>query len=188
MSEAAAAIDAVIEFWFVENGQAQWFAKDDAFDAAIRDRFGALRDELAGTPEKAEAWAKTPRGALAVLLVLDQFSRNLYRDDARAFEADPLARRIARTAVAQGFHTAEHLPPSAANFIFLPFEHSEDLADQDWSCALFEATGDANSIDYAERHRVIIERFGRFPHRNAVLGRSSTEEETAFLKQPGSGF
>lgn len=188
MSEAAQAIDAVIAFWFEEHDYTNWFAKDDAFDAAIRERFGALRDRLAAEPETAEAWGTTPRGALAVLLVLDQFSRNLYRDDARAFEADPLARKIARNAVARGFHAAEHLPASAANFIFLPFEHSEELVDQDWSCALFEATGDANSIDYAERHRVIIERFGRFPHRNQALGRDSTEAEREFLTQPGSGF
>ena len=181
-------VDGVISFWFDELNREAWFAVDTRVDAAIRDRFGALRDRLAADRDAAFAAAETARGALAVLLALDQFSRNLYRGQAEAFAADPLARDIARRAVVRGQHLDADLPPLAGQFFILPFEHSESLADQDWCCAFCEAVGDEMFTDYAERHRAIIRRFGRFPHRNAALGRPSTAEETAFLKEPGSSF
>ena len=123
---------------------------------------------------------------MALILVLDQMSRNLYRDDPRAFAQDVRARAVARRAVAAGDHV--FAPPERCLFLFLPFEHSEDLADQLLCEALFGVLGDANLDDYAARHRVIVERFGRFPHRNAVLGRTSTAEELNFLEQPNSSF
>ncbi|MEQ8443119.1 MAG: DUF924 family protein [Alphaproteobacteria bacterium] len=181
-------IDAVLGFWFDEHEKDDWFKKDDAFDAAIRDRFGVVHDRLTANPDEARAWAESPRGALAVLVVLDQFSRNLYRGDGRAFAADALAREIARDAIARGFHHSADLPDMGWLILFLPFEHSEYLADQDWSCAICRAFDDGEFLQYANAHRDIIVRFGRFPHRNAALGRDSTPEEEAFLTQPGSSF
>ena len=154
--------DDVLDFWFRETPPAKWFEKDDAFDATLRDRFSAL------------------------ILVLDQMSRNLHRGDPRAFAQDDRARAVARRAIAAGDHV--FAGKERCQFLFLPFEHSEDLADQWWCDALFRALGDDNLHHYAVLHRVIIERFGRFPHRNATLGRTSTAEELAFLEQPNSSF
>ena len=185
----------VLDFWFgapdsSQYGQAraEWFLKSDAFDAAIRTRFastheGALRGDLAH-------WRVRPLSALALVIVLDQFPRNMYRGTARAFAADMLALDVARHMVAQGYDQA--LKPLERHFVYLPFEHAEDRAMQRESVRLFETLRDdpesAEAIDYAYRHRDIIERFGRFPHRNAILGRSSTSEEVEFLQQPGSSF
>lgn len=176
--------DDVLGFWFGECTPAQWFAKDDGFDATLRARFGALHEEAAagGLGD----WEGTADGRMALLLLLDQMSRNLYRGDPRAFAQDARARDVARRAIAAGDHV--FAPPQRCTFLFLPFEHSEDLADQLWSEALFRALGDAELDDYAKRHRVIVERFGRFPHRNAALGRASTAEELSFLEQPTSSF
>lgn len=179
---------AVISYWFGELTRNDWFEVNETVDQTIRERFGALRERLAGDPDSAFAAAETAQGALAVLIVLDQFSRNLHRGTAEAFAADPLARDIARRAIVRGQHLDPDLPEMAGQFFILPFEHSENLADQDWCCAFCEVIGDAMFADYAERHRVIIRRFGRFPHRNAALGRESTAEEAAFLKEPGSSF
>lgn len=176
--------DDVLDFWFRECTPEQWFTKDDDFDAALRRRFGTLHAEAAagGLAD----WEATADGRMALILVLDQMSRNLHRGDARAFAQDAHARAVARQALAAGDHV--FAPSERCLFLFLPFEHSEELADQLMSDALFRALGDAGLLDYAEQHRVIIERFGRFPHRNATLGRTSTAEELAFLEQPNSSF
>lgn len=176
--------DEVLEFWFETCTPDQWFKKDDAFDAVLHERFGALHTEAAagGLAD----WENSADGRMALVLVLDQFSRNLHRGAPQAFAQDGRAQAVARRAIAAGDHvfgTRER-----CQFLFLPFEHSEDLADQLWCEALFGALGDAELSHYAHLHRVIIERFGRFPHRNAALGRISTAEELDFLDQPNSSF
>lgn len=179
----------LLEFWFAEGpdtARPVWFRRDDAFDAALRENCGALRP--------APGWADTPHGALALCLALDQLPRNLNRGSSAAFARDAEARAVARQAVlARRFDLA--LTPTQRVFLYLPFEHAEVMADQDLSVALFEGLRDhprhaapGGSIDYAWRHRSVIERFGRFPHRNAVLGRTGTAAELAYLSQPGAGF
>ena len=186
--------DDILGFWFEGDRHSfreRWFKRDDAFDAAIRDRFGAA--VAPGTAGAFDAWAATPQGALALCILLDQFPRNLFRGTAQAFAADPHARAIARTAVLRDRHDLA-LTPTERIFLYLPFEHSEAMADQDLSVALFEGLRDdprhaapGGTIDYAWRHRAVIARFGRFPHRNAALGRASTPEEAAWLAA-GGGF
>lgn len=185
----------VLAFWFGEPGspehgkpRAAWFRKDAAFDAEIRRRFLALH--AAAALGERERWRESPDTLLALVIVLDQFSRNLYRDDARAFSQDAMALACAQEMIARGWD-AERLPVER-QFIYLPFEHAEDLALQDRSIGLFaalEAFPETKGLTaWAEKHRVIIRRFGRFPHRNAALGRASTPEEAAFLREPGAGF
>ena len=176
------------------SGHTRWFRGGAAFDEELRAKFGEL-------PERAErgeldGWAVTARGALALVLVLDQLPRNLYRDTARSFAFDARARAVAKAALASGFDA--EVDPVWRAFFYLPFEHSENMADQetavDKTRAAAESTkGPAREMledytDYALRHLRIIERFGRFPHRNALLGRAMTPEEAAFLKEPGSSF
>ena len=176
-------VDDVLHFWFGELTHADWFRKDEAIDARIRDRFLLLHARLlAGVVTPPD----TPRGMLAAVIVLDQFSRNLFRHDARAYAADPLARRIARTAIGHGFDAVVAL--QQRQFFYLPFEHSEDPRDQQVAVSLIEPLGDPEMIRYAVAHQSIIDRFGRFPHRNAILGRDSTPEEIEFLKSPMSSF
>jgi uncharacterized protein (DUF924 family) len=181
----------VLSFWFGQP-RAAWFTKDAAFDAEIRARFLALYEEAAG--RGLEAWKERPGDCLALVITLDQFSRNMFRagspEAARAFAADALALEAARHAVQWGYDRG--MMPEERQFLYLPFEHSESLADQLVGCELMarllpfaETSG---VYGYAVAHRVIIERFGRFPHRNAALGRTSTEEELEFLKRPGSSF
>ncbi len=179
------------EFWFgvpgsPEHGRKRkaWFTADDAFDAEIRSHF--LGDFEMAARGDLDSMADGSIGALALIVLLDQFPRNMFRGTARAFATDPKALSIAEAAVTRGLDQA--LSDIERAFVYLPFEHSERMEDQDRSVALFEALGDAESLDYAVQHRVIIERFGRFPHRNAILGRESTPEEEAFLKEPGSSF
>jgi uncharacterized protein (DUF924 family) len=184
----------LLAFWFADGPDTwrqAWFQRDDGFDAACRDGFGGL---VAPAREGAlDAWATAPGGALALLLLLDQFPRNLHRGSALAFASDAHARAIARRAVlAEGFDRA--LTPMQRIFCYLPFEHGEALADQDLSVALFEGLRDipamarpGGTIDYAWRHREVILRFGRFPHRNAALGRDTTAGEAAWLAA-GGGF
>lgn len=191
-------IEDVIDFWFLPPGdpghgrfRGEWFRKDAAFDAAIGARFGAAVEEaLAGGLRE---WEATAEGSLALILLLDQFTRNLFRDTERAFAGDARALAVAQDMVSSG--RDKNLPPLRRWFVFMPFEHSEALIDQERSVALFaglrrEAQQPAfeSAYDYAVRHRDIIERFGRFPHRNAALGRVSTPEEIAYLAEPGSGF
>ena len=181
----------VLEFWFgKEPGKprAEWFRKDSEFDAGIRRRFGALHERAAR--RGLEVWRASPEPLLALIVLLDQFSRNLHRGDARAFAQDPYARQCAKQALARGDDA--RLLPVQRQFIYLPLEHSEDLADQEKSVELMrslDAFEETRGIAvWAEKHRDIVKRFGRFPHRNAALGRPSTGEESEFLKQPGSGF
>jgi uncharacterized protein (DUF924 family) len=167
----------VLRFWFEELTRQQWFRRDTAVDDRIRARFGALHERLVAQEHPD---VSSPASALATVLVLDQFSRNLYRGDARAFAADPLARRVARAALERGFDRG--LDVNRRMFFYLPFEHSEDREDQRFAIERFEATGEPELVRYARQHQAVIERFGRFPHRNAVLGRPSTAEELAFLE------
>jgi len=180
--------DAVLDFWFAGDPRAWravWFRRQDDFDAAC----GAFTTALRGARQGAlDQWADTPRGTLALIILLDQFSRNLHRGSPEAFAADRQARALARRAVAEGID--RQLEWLERMFIYLPFEHSEDLADQEESVHLFEnlriALGDL-SVEYAYRHRDIIRRYGRFPHRNVALGRESTADEQAFLALLGTG-
>jgi uncharacterized protein (DUF924 family) len=174
----------VLRYWLDDLTIEQCFEKNEAIDGTIRDRFGALHERLAASDGSIHTEA--PRELLAAIIVFDQFSRNLHRGSARAFAADPIARRLARTAIADGLDQA--MTNRERIFVYLPFEHSENAADQAQSIALFAQLGDENIDKFAMAHKVIIDKFGRFPHRNAALGRESTPEELAFLKEPMSSF
>lgn len=186
--------DSVLDFWFdrkpgaVLQHRAAWFEKNAAFDAQIRDRFAAAVETALA--EGYADWTQTAEGALALLILLDQFPRNLFRGQAKAFAGDTRARIIARQAVDRGFDIA--VPPVMRMFFYLPFEHSEHLPDQDLAHLFFSALDKElpgyDLAGWADKHRVIIARFGRFPHRNAALGRESSPDEVEFLKQPGSSF
>ncbi|MDA1090463.1 MAG: DUF924 domain-containing protein [Proteobacteria bacterium] len=179
------AINAVLDFWFVENGPKQWFSKDDAFDAAIRERFEVLVGQAA--EGELSHWRASAKGALAEILILDQFPRNLYRgDDARAFASDRFALEAAKAALERKID--QELSESERTFLYLPFEHSEAAEDQETSLRLFGSLADKSLLVWAEKHQAIIDRFGRYPHRNAALGRPSTDAELAFLKEDGSSF
>jgi uncharacterized protein (DUF924 family) len=171
----------VLAFWRAA-GPGKWFAKDTAFDDDIRTRFLETYDAAAAG--KLSGWEQSAEGALALIVVLDQFPRNMFRGNARTYAADPQARAVAKRALLRGFD--QKLPLSDRQFFYLPFEHSEAMADQERSCALVAATGDADLLKWAQLHADIIRRFGRFPHRNAMLGRATTAEEQAFLD--GGGF
>jgi len=188
--------DEVLSFWFgpasdpaASRPRGYWFERDEAFDAECIRRFAEAHEQaVAGA---LDAWKDEPRGALALLILLDQLPRNLFRGTPRAFASDARAREVARHALARGLDVP--LPPVWRWFFYLPFEHSEDIHDQRLAVSLFEVLGlrDADSAEtakYARAHHDIIERFGRFPHRNATLGRESTPEETVFLQEPGSSF
>jgi uncharacterized protein (DUF924 family) len=174
----------VLHFWFGELSRQQWFVVSPELDAVIGDRFGALH--LALARGDVEAWRDTPERRLAAIIVLDQLSRNIYRGTPLAFAADWIALREARLAVEAGADQAVAADRKA--FFYLPFEHSEALADQERSVELFRALGDADYLDYAERHLAVIREFGRFPHRNRLLGRESTSAELDYLSKPGAGF
>ena len=179
-----ATVQDVLTFWFEECSQEDWFKKSDAFDATLQERFGPT--QAAAAEGRLDGWADASDGRLALILLLDQMSRNLFRGDARAFVNDPAALALARRAIAEGDHAAASR--DRCLFLYLPFEHSENEADQDMSMALFTALGDDKLTDYARRHKEIVDRFGRFPHRNETLGRQSTAEEIAFLQEPNSSF
>lgn len=174
----------VLEFWFAELSESQWWAKDPELDQRIRRRFGELHRRAA--MGELYAWRQQPQGRLAEIIILDQFSRNIYRDSAQAFACDGMALVLAQTALAVGDDRL--LEPLQRNFLYLPYMHSESLLVHQQAEALFVASGIAKTLDFEYRHRAIIERFGRYPHRNALLGRSSSAEELAFLQQPGSSF
>ena len=172
---------AVLAFWR-EAGPKKWYAKDNAFDDDVRARFLATYEAAAAG--RLSDWEENPDGALALIITLDQFPRNMFRGDARTYAADPLARAVADRAIARGFDKKFAVPERT--FFYLPFEHSENLADQERGLDLNRATGDADALKWADLHADIIRRFGRFPHRNAMLGRETTPEEQAFLD--GGGF
>ena len=176
---------AVLDFWFSDTARKNWFRKDAAFDREIRDRFAAAQARaaagaLAGRED-------TPESALALVILLDQFPRNMFRDSPRAFATDAAAQEVVDRALARGFD--QRLPLARRSFLFMPFMHSESIADQDRCVSLFETLGKGDTgLEYALSHRDIIARFGRFPHRNAVLDRENTPEEADFLEKPGSSF
>lgn len=197
--------NAVLEYWFgdLKEGEAptdeviaKWWGKDQKTDDYIRENFGRDLEEAARGG--LARWEETPRGTLALIIVLDQFSRNVYRDDPRAFAQDRLALEIAGRGISKGFDKGLH--PVMRVFFYMPFMHSEDMAMQERSLELFRGLEDefshvpdvsemlSSNRDFAERHYNIVKRFGRYPHRNTILGRESTPEEIEFLKEPGSSF
>lgn len=192
-------VEAILQFWFGEAGstlsttysqQRQlWFSKQPERDVLIRKRFGDIHKRAMSG--ELDAWQDQALSCLALIVVLDQFSRNMFRDTPQAFAADPKALSLARQAVEQGCD--QELHPLQRIFLYLPFEHSESLADQAQSVALFDLLGEelpelTDVVLYARRHQDVIKQFGRFPHRNKILGRDTTPEEAEFLTQPGSSF
>lgn len=169
---------AVLDFWFSEEARRLWFRSTTEFDAAIRQRFEATWQ--AARDGRLHHWQSSARGALALVIVLDQFPLNMYRGAGLAFSTETMAREVAQHAIDQGWD--QGLEETARGFLYLPFMHSETLADQDRAVALYEAAGMANNLRFARHHREIVRRFGRFPHRNAALGRDSTAEERAWLQ------
>lgn len=184
----------ILDFWFSERAKPLWFERDRAFDEEIRARFGD--DVHAAQGGAFENWRQSPDGCLALLILLDQMARNIHRGEARAFLGDARAREIADGAIRRGFDLG--MPFTKRSFLYLPFEHGEDMANQNRAVDLFtrlraEVTPDQQAeadvqLDYAHRHRDCIRRFGRFPGRNAALGRPSTEDEIAFLGNPKNSF
>jgi uncharacterized protein (DUF924 family) len=176
----------ILSFWFEETRPSQWFQKNEEFDGQIRDRFHVsykmARDGLC------DSWNIDAQGCLALCILLDQFPRNMFRDSKQAFETDGKALLVAKHAIAKGYD--QLLPPVKRRFIYLPFEHSESLNDQKRCVELFESIKDEDPLgyDYAVKHLEVIERFGRFPHRNKVLGRKNTPEEQEYLASPDAGF
>jgi len=186
MSESFVKPQDVLHFWFEEATPAQHFGRDDAFDGVILDRFAkthraASHGELAG-------WRASPDGRLAEIIVLDQFSRNLFRGDARAFAADGMALVLAQEAIRAGADADAGMPAMRRAFLYMPFMHSESRVIHVEAERLFRQPGLENNYGFELKHKAIIDRFGRYPHRNAVLGRLPTAEEEAFLQQPGSSF
>jgi uncharacterized protein (DUF924 family) len=174
----------VIHFWFNETTPQQWWKVDAAFDTAVRERFGALhRSAHAG---ELWEWRRQARGRLAEIIVLDQFPRNVYRGTAQAFASDAMALALAQEAVA-GRHDAE-LARQERGFLYMPYQHSESRAVHVEAARLFTDLAIAEQLGFELQHKAIVDRFGRYPHRNAILGRTSTPEELEFLKQPGSSF
>ena len=187
--------DEILDFWFgreSEEGYGEfreaWFTKDREFDREIRDRFEAAYE--AAATGKLDHWKDEARSCLALIILLDQFPRNMFRGDPKTYAADDKAREAARYAVERAYD--RELPPYGRLFVYLPFEHSEDLEDQRFSVELFRRLaaemGSEDLLSYAVRHQEIIERFGRFPHRNEILGRATTPEEAEFLREPNSSF
>ena len=174
----------ILLFWFEQIDRALWFKKDSDFDQLLRERFGVLHAQ-AGLGELS-AWRDSARGRLAEIIVLDQFSRNLFRDHAKAFAQDGMALVLAQEAVRLGMDTT--LTAQERVFLYMPYMHSESKLVHDMAVELFTRNGIQNNLDYELKHKAIIDRFGRYPHRNSVLSRESTPEELAFLAQPGSSF
>ncbi len=182
-------IDSILTFWFVDNKD-KHYLKSDAFDDLIRETFGAQMSEIRAG--KLDFWKEEPKACLAGLVLLDQLSRNAYRDSPDAFSEDERARTFAKVGIARGYDLG--FSPKERHLFYMPLMHSENLDDQIMCEACFERShkegseGAEGSLNYATKHRVIIQRFSRFPHRNAILNRTSTDEEIAFLKEPGSSF
>lgn len=176
--------DKVIAFWFDTLGPDVWFIKDQAVDEQITSQFLSLYHAL--FDKKDQFVATTANDTLATIIVLDQFPRNMFRNSSRAFGSDDVALRLSDAAIAAELD--HELSPRRCQFLYMPFQHSEDAAMQARSVALYEKLGLENALDFARRHKDVIDRFGRFPHRNRVLGRASTDAELAYLAEPGSGF
>lgn len=174
----------VIDFWFEESEPSQWWIKDEEFDQLIRDRFSEVH-EKASKCELFE-WRESPEGRLAEIIVLDQFSRNMFRGTPKAFSQDPMALILAQESLSLGIDT--RLEPRMRGFLYLPLMHSESLVIHEQAEAVYRQLGEPSGLEYELKHKTIIQRFGRYPHRNEILGRDSTDEELEFLKQPGSSF
>ncbi|MCH8553351.1 MAG: DUF924 domain-containing protein [Natronospirillum sp.] len=180
-----AAAAKVLQFWFEELSQKDWFRKSDTLDNTIAQRFGAVHHAVA--MGEGVDWRTTSEGRLAEIIVLDQFSRNIYRDQPAAFACDGMALVLAQEAVAR--EDDQHLSePMQRAFLYMPYMHSESVLAHERAMQLFDQPGLEHNLEFEEKHKVIIDRFGRYPHRNAILGRESTPEEIEFLKQPGSSF
>jgi uncharacterized protein (DUF924 family) len=176
--------DTILQFWFDELTEKQHFAKDTALDALMAQRFGAVLESAARC--ELFGWRATPAGRLAEILVLDQFTRNVWRDTPRAFAQDALALCLAQELVLRGDDA--QLPVAQRRFVYMPYMHSESLLVHQEALRLFDQPGLEDNLRYERLHLAIVQRFGRYPHRNAVLGRVSTAQELAFLQEPGSGF
>lgn len=174
----------IISFWFEEIEKSQWFTKDTAFDTLIRSRFEDLHHQA--TQSELYSWRNNALGSLAEIIILDQFSRNMFRDTPQSFAYDAFALALAQFAISKGLDT--QLTPAQRSFMLMPYMHSESLLIHDEAVRLFTALGNEANLDFELKHRAIIERFGRYPHRNSILGRKSTQEELEFLQLPGSGF
>lgn len=184
MNRSVVSADTLLKFWFEECQPAQWWTKSADFDRDIAERFGATL-EAAGRCEL-YGWRVNALGRLAEIIVLDQFSRNVYRDTPGAFANDPLALALAQTALQLG--ADQEVDTVQRKFFYMPYMHSESLIIHEEALKLFRQPGMEDNLDFEIRHQVIIQRFGRYPHRNAILGRPSTQEELAFLQTPGSSF
>jgi uncharacterized protein (DUF924 family) len=178
------AIDTVLNFWFEEIKPSQWWEKDPEFDQIISDRFKDIHEQARQC--ELFRWRETPLGRLAEIIVLDQFSRNIYRNDWRSFASDPLALALAQGAVRYG--ADELLDQQHRNFLYLPYMHSESLKVHEQALTLYQEKAGQGSLNSEKKHKVIIERFGRYPHRNKILGRKSSHLEIEFLKEAGSSF
>lgn len=176
--------DDIIHFWFTEISPKAWFDKDTAFDALIKQRFESLLTQA--KQGELYHWRTTPQGRLAEILILDQFSRNIYRDTPQAFAADAMALTLAQEAVAA--QVDQQLNVSYVPFLYMPYMHSESRAIHEVALILFSREAAATNLPFELRHKAIIDQFGRYPHRNHILGRQSTPDEIAFLQQPGSHF
>ena len=174
----------VLDFWFNEIKPSQWWEKDSKFDQLITDRFSSLHNQA--TKCELFHWRDTIEGRLAEIVVLDQFSRNIYRDKPESFVNDALALSLAQSAVEQGLDST--LEQQQCAFLYMPYMHSESLAIHEQAVELYTKLGHESSLDFEIKHKKIIERFGRYPHRNQILGRQSTDEELVFLSEPGSRF
>jgi len=174
----------ILYFWFIEHGPKEWWQKSAAFDQLITRKFlGTYEAAVAG---ELSVWRATARGRLAEIIVIDQFARNMFRESPRSFAADAVGLVLAQEAVKAG--ALDQLPTEMKPFLIMPFMHSESLKVHEDAVELFNKPGLESNLEFEYKHKVIIERFGRYPHRNAVLGRKSTEEELAFLQEPGSSF
>ena len=176
--------DIILSFWFEESGPSSWYKKDPDFDYEIRERFKHLMIDAA--EGRLDDWADDPKTALALILLLDQFPRNAFRETEKAFATDKKARALTRIMLERDY--LEELELNQCVFTILPLEHSENAGDQALSVELIGALGSEGTLKYAKSHQAVIDRFGRFPHRNACLGRANTPEEEEYLSQPGSGF
>lgn len=174
----------IIDFWFSEIESKLWFKKNDEFDQLLLDRYGELHHRA--SQAELFSWRSSAEGRLAEIIVLDQFSRNMFRDSPKAFASDPLALALAQEAVSLGID--QQLEPQKRTFLYMPYMHSESLVIHEQALSLFISLGRENNLDFERKHRFIIEKFGRYPHRNKILGRQSTVAECEFLTQRGSSF
>ena len=174
----------ILDFWFDPDHRSLWFAKSDEFDAKIRDQFQTIHHQA--IQAELWSWRKTAEGRLAEIIVLDQFSRNLYRDQPQAFAHDSMALMLAQEAIS--LQLDAQLSPDHRSFLYMPFMHSESKLIHEFALKLFQRLGNEINLSFEKKHKLIIDRFGRYPHRNAILGRSSSAEELEFLTQPNSSF